>query len=274
VHVVMVIRPLDKLLPSSWQQRVKSARETLTLDEWVHLVLEKRGQWRSRAFWDNQSVEKLVGKYANAVPRERIILVVSDESDRTQQRRVFESLLGLPEGLLTPGEETNTSLSLARTELLRRVNLLAVERDWSEEIRRSLIHAGMLPDLRDAPLEPEEPMIPGLPGWAADRVDKLNRGRAERVRTSGCRVVGEPEALTARARVADPVPLPEQVSIAVAAAGVAGVVEAVRRGDVPPSEPANGSQPPPPRARLAGTSSRELVREVGRRMRSRAGRGR
>ncbi len=265
VHVVMVIRPLDKLLPSSWQQRVKSARETMTLDEWLRGVLEKRGQWRSRAFWDNQSVEKLVGKYANAVPRERIILVVSDESDRTQQMRLFESLLALPEGLLTPGEETNTSLSLARTELLRRVNLLAAERGWSEEIRRALIHAGMLPDLREAPLEPGEPMIPGLPAWAADRVDRLNRGRAERVRTSGCRVVGDPEALTAPARVAAPVPLPEHVSIAVAAAGVAGVVEAVRRGEVPQSEMANATEHHAPRARLAGISSRALVREVGRR---------
>jgi hypothetical protein len=229
VHVVMVIRPLDRLLPSSWQQRVKSARETLTLDGWLHEVLERPGGWKGPTFWKNQGVDSLVERYAVQVPRERIIIVVSDESDRTQQMRTFEGLLGLPTGLLTPGDHQNTSLSLDRTEFLRRVNVLAAEREWSEQTRRALIHGGMLAGLRHLPAQPGERLIPGLPDWAVERVAALNRERAERVVASGCRVVGDPSTLAAPPRPGDSEPLPEHLSLVLAAAGVAGVVDAVRR---------------------------------------------
>jgi hypothetical protein len=271
VHVLMVIRPLEKLLPSSWQQRVKSARETLTLDDWLREVLGGE-TWRARAFWKNQGVEHLVDKYAGVVPRERITIVVSDESDRTQQMRTFEALLGLPSGLLTPGDHENTSLSLDRTELLRRVNLLGVERGWGESTRRALVHGGMLADLRRAPAEPGERPIPGLPAWAVDRVAELNLERAEQVRASGCRVVGDPGALASRPEAGDAEPLPDQVSLSLAAACVAGVVDAVGRREM---KAARRARPSPDRPQgLAGTGSRELARELGRRVRSRLGRRR
>jgi hypothetical protein len=243
VHVVMVIRPLDRLLPSSWQQRVKSARETLTLDEWLREVLESPGGWKGPTFWRNQGVDNLVERYAAVVPRDRITIIVSDESDRTQQMRTFESLLGLPTGLLTPGEHENTSLSLDRTELLRQVNLLADERGWSESSRRALIHGGMLDDLRSTPPQPGERLIPGLPAWAVDRVAELSHERADQVRASGCHVVGDPDWLDAPPRAADAEDLPEQVSLTLAAAAVAGVVDAVLRRDSPDRESPHRESP-------------------------------
>jgi hypothetical protein len=275
VHVLMVMRPLEKLFPSSWQQRVKSARETLTFDEWLREVLAVDETWRARAFWKNQGAAQLVEKYAAMVPRERITIVVSDESDRTQQMRTFESLLALPTGLLTPGDHQNTSLSFDRTELLRLVNVLGVERGWNEQTRRALIHGGMLADLRRQPARPGERPIPGLPEWAVDRVAELNRERAELVRASGCRIVGDPDHLAVPPRAGDPAPPPDQVSLSLAAACVAGVVDAVGRREEKQRKAAQRRPPGPanpartqPRG-LAGTGSRELARELGRRVRSR-----
>jgi hypothetical protein len=266
----MVIRPLDKLLPSSWQQRVKSARETLTLDDWLREVLERPGGWKGPTFWKNQGVDNLVERYAVVVPRDRITLIVSDETDRTQQMRTFEALLGLPSPLLTPGDHQNTSLSLDRTELLRQVNVLAAEREWSESIRRALIHGGMLSDLRRAPAEEGERAIPGLPLWAADRVAALNRERADQVRGSGCRVVGDPAMLAAPPSSAAPEPLPEQVSLRLAAASVAGVVDAVRRRERHRKDGASDRQAPEVDARtLDAAPSRALMRELGGRVRHR-----
>jgi len=267
VHVLMVIRPLEKLLPSSWQQRVKSARETLTFEEWLHEVLAVTGTWRARAFWKNQGVEELVGKYARVVPRDRVTMLVSDESDRTQQMRTFEALLALPTGLLTHGDHQNTSLSFDRTELLRRVNVLGVDRDWDEQTRRALIHGGMLADLRRAPDEPGERPIPGLPSWALERVAELNRERAELVRASGCRVVGDPDRLTVPTGAGDSEPAPAQVSLSLAAACIAGVVDAVGRREAKARRRRTAS-PTPPRS-LDTAGSRELVRELGRRVRAR-----
>lgn len=271
VHVLMVVRPLDKLLPSSWQQRVKSARETLTFEDWLHEVLEVTGTWRARAFWKNQGVGELVGKYAGVVPRDRITIIVSDESDRTQQMRTFEALLALPAGVLTRGDHQNTSLSFDRTELLRQVNVLGVERDWGEQTRRALIHGGMLADLRRAPEEQAERPIPGLPPWAVERVAELNRERAEQVRASRCRVVGDPDQLTIPPSAGDAEPPPAQVSMSLAAACIAGVVDAVGRREAKARRRRPAS--PTPLRPLDAAGSRELARELGRRVRARLGRG-
>jgi hypothetical protein len=57
----------------------------------------------------------------------------------------------------------------------------------------------------------------------------LNRERAEQVRDSGCRIIGDPAMLERPPQPGDSEPLPEQVSLALAAAAVAGVVDAVLR---------------------------------------------
>jgi hypothetical protein len=272
IHVLMVIRPLEKLLPSAWQQRIKSSRETLTLDAWLQEVLERPDGRKSRIFWSNEGVDALVERYAAEVPRDRISIIVSDESDRTQQMRTFECLLGLPAELLTPGPHANTSLSLDRTELLRRVNELADERAWSDSTARALIHGGMLADLRTQPAEPDERPIPGIPAWAVDRVAELNRERADAVRASGCRVIGDPDTLVVPPEPGEPEPPPEHVSLALAAASVAGVVDAAGRREerVERERP----DPPPPEPTLDSIGSRELVRELRGRMRARLRRGR
>ena len=57
-------------------------------------------------------------------------MLVTDEADRGLQPRTFERLLGLDEGLLTPGPHTNTSLSMERIEFCRQVNLAVESRGW------------------------------------------------------------------------------------------------------------------------------------------------
>lgn len=271
VHVLMVVRPLAPLLPSSWQQRVKSARETLTLDDWLREVIEHPDGHKGATFWRNQGARQLVERYAAEVPRERITVLVSDESDRSQQMRVFESLLALPTGLLTPGDHQNTSLSLERTELLRRVNVLADERGWSERQLRSLVHGGMLRDLRALPVDQAERRIPGLPEWALEPIAVLSRARADEVRASGCRVVGDPERLAEPPKGSEQEAPADSVSMSIAAAAVAGAVDAARRREEhTPARPA-----PAPRTRrepgrrLDRTPAGELVRELGRRARRR-----
>ncbi len=190
IHVLMVIRPLQNLLPSAWQQRVKSARETLTLDAWLHEVLQRPDGRKGRIFWRNEGVEALVERYATDVPRDRIHIIVSDETDRTQQMRTFEGLLGLPAGLLTPGPRDNTSLSLDRTELLRRVNVLADERAWGDSTSRALIHgghAGGPPSPTGRAGRTADPGHPRLGGGPGGRAQQRTGGGRARLRVPGDR---------------------------------------------------------------------------------------
>ena len=83
---------------------MKSVNETRTYDEWLREVLDPdRATQAARAFWHNHGLQSLIERWRGALPAERVIVMVSDESDRRLQARTFEQLLGLPEGLLTPG---------------------------------------------------------------------------------------------------------------------------------------------------------------------------
>ncbi len=121
--MVATVRRLDRLLPSAWQERVKSRREVRTYDQFLREVLfREEGSDASRTFWRNHGLEGTLNRWRPAIAPEQVTLVVADETDREQLLRTFERLLGLPDQLLTPGPWKNTSLSYDRVELYRRVN--------------------------------------------------------------------------------------------------------------------------------------------------------
>ena len=103
VHVLIVGRRLDRLLPSGWQERVKSVNETRTYDAWLREVLSpERDSDVARTFWYHHGLQDLIARWREVLPPERVLLLVNDESDHGTQARAFEHLLGLPEGQLTP----------------------------------------------------------------------------------------------------------------------------------------------------------------------------
>src|SRR4051794_38174204 len=103
VHVLVVARRLDKLLPSAWQERVKSVNETRTYDAWLREVLsEERSGGAATVFWHNHDLDGLVRRWREVLPPDRVIVLVTDEADRGLQPHTFERLLGLDDGLLTP----------------------------------------------------------------------------------------------------------------------------------------------------------------------------
>ena len=270
VHVLIVARRLDKLLPSAWQERVKSVNETRTYDAWLREVLgEDREGDAARVFWHNHGLQALVERWGAALPRDRIIVVVNDESDRRLQPATFERLLGLPEGQLTPGRHTNTSLSMERIELCRQVNVAAQARGWIGSRKLNAPRRAMLAGLRAAPIQEFETLIPALPAWTGPRLVELSDERARSVTESGVRVVGDPDLLryTPDPDAPDlgepPSVLPTEAAARALEHAFAGMLKreearARRRAAAPP--------PPDPLTRL---SSRAMLREVARRQAAR-----
>jgi hypothetical protein len=247
VHVLVVARRLDKLLPSAWQERVKSSHEHRTYDVWLREVLEDAASDRPRhTFWRNHRLANIIERWGVVVPRERMLVLVADETDRSQQLRTFEHLLGLPERLLTPGPRSNSSLSYERIEFYRLVNQTFDERGWDDVHRRQLITKGLLQGLLTAPAQPHDLPLPELPHWATERVARLSDERVEEVRSLGVPVIGDPELL--RSAVAggdgDLGAPPDAIPIRTAASAVAGLVAAAMK--------------------LEATARRQSAREAGR----------
>ena len=228
VHVVAVARRLDRYLPSQWQERVK-AGDTRDYDTWLRVVLDTDDDefaWDRKTVWFSHDVADLVGRWADVVGPERFTLIVSDEADHSLLPHTFESMLGLPAGLLrTNPSRSNRGLTWAETELVRVVNEIVEAQGWSRPQRRRYVKRGVLQDMqrREAPAGPKSPP---LPAWAADNLRRRSEERIEQIRALGVHVVGDPESM----RMPDDVPTavppldPPALDLAIAAAAVAAVV--------------------------------------------------
>ena len=230
VHVVAVARRLDRLLPSQWQERVKS-HDTITFDDWLRRVLGSDSDDREhRRFWASHDLVATADRWAPYVGRDRFTLLVADESDRDVVPRAFERMLGLPEGLLVLPPAANASLSANATELVRRVNELFEGEGWPDETYHRLVQQGAVQQMTARSRPPEEEAIPPLPGWAAARVAELSDARIEALRSRGVRVIGDLAGLRAPVpaggSTAEAVPRPEVVSLDTAVLALAGIVEA------------------------------------------------
>lgn len=280
VHVLMVVRRLDKLMPSAWQQRVKSSNEALSYDGWLRMVLADPppNAGPGHTFWFNHSVANILERWSGSLPPERFVLLIADESDRNQQMRTFERLLGVPEESLAPGPRDNSSLTLERIEFYRRVNEIFDDRGWDDSVRRRLCNQGMLNGLRAAPVHEDEHAIPRLPRWAAERVSALSDQRVAEVTGSGALVLGDPERLRVPVDEHDQEfdDWPDTVQIETAAKAVEGLVVAAlqleRSARQAGRREARKSVPKAPG--VDAVSSRELLRVVARRQWGRVARRR
>lgn len=278
VHILVVARRLDKLLPSAWQERVKSVNETRTYDAWLREVLDPTREGdAARTFWHNHGLQTLVQRWTSVLPAERVLVLVNDESDRRRQAATFESLLGLPEGTLTPGPHSNTSLSMERIELCRQVNVAAEARGWVGSRALNTPRRALLAGLRSAPLADFESLIPPLPAWTGPRLVELSDERARSLAESGVRVLGDPDLLryTPDPGAPDLDEPPAVLPAAAAAAAIEHTLGGILKREARARRRA-ASPPPPPPDPLVATSGRELVRELVRRpsVRLRRSRGR
>jgi hypothetical protein len=196
VHVVRVERRLDRLLPSAWQERVKSSNETRTYAEFLDdsLAADPANPRGKRAsFWAAHSIEKFLGRWRAVLPDDRIHVVVSDDRDPLATTAVFERLLGLPPGMLDPTQRTNTSLSWERIELCRRLNELFDERGWPDRLRRRMLQGAVVSGLRAAPVGDHDTRIPPVSGKRLSRTAELSDRRIKLLTTAGVDVIGDPE---------------------------------------------------------------------------------
>lgn len=227
VHVVAVLRRLDRLLPSQWQERVKS-HDTITFDAWLRRVLGDDVEDREhKRFWASHDMVAMADRWVPFVG-DRFTLLAADESDPDVVPRAFEQLLGLPTGLLALPPASNASLSNNATELLRRINELFVHEGWSDTTYNRMIQQGVVKQLGAAGRPAGEEPIPPLPGWAAARAAELSDQRAEALRERGVRVVGELARLQVPAPRDSSAPArAETVSVESGVRTLAGLVESL-----------------------------------------------
>ena len=184
VRVLTVVRRLDRLLPSQWQQRAQGFRPE-DFDEYLHAVLDRdvpADHPARRPFWASHDVGKVLRTWAGEAGADRVIALVADETDRALLPRTFEGLLGLPVGMLEDYAGSNPSLSYNGVEVIRRLNLLAQERGWPDEVYSRYVREDGPRDEGRGPLGGRPRRAPtaglgGRPGAGAERGESRRGGR-------------------------------------------------------------------------------------------------
>lgn len=126
VHVVLTVRDLGRQLPAEWQEGVKHGRR-VGLDDFLSVVFDEPSpdpRLHNR-FWSVQDPVAILQHWSPMVPPERVHLVVNPlpGTPPTLLWERFASVIDVPPAAVTmPDREVNTSLGIAQTEVLRRVN--------------------------------------------------------------------------------------------------------------------------------------------------------
>jgi hypothetical protein len=193
VHIAITLRPLSAILPSQWQQFAQS-NPVEPYDDWLHTTLDTPE--RAGVFWRRHDHAALVERWAGAAGPENVCVVLLDEADRGGLTAGFEHLLRLEPGFLdSPHSVSNRSLTYGEIELVRMLNQLFSERQWTDYYDALVRHGVTRRMMHNHQPGPNERRIV-TPGWALDRAREIGRATAERIDQLGVRVIGDPADLS------------------------------------------------------------------------------
>lgn len=194
VTILFTIRPLAKLLGSSYQQYLKYGTKA-DYESWLHSVLDEPGVSKvNPTFWMRHMHGEVITKWAKVFGVENICVVVVDESKPELLFDAVNQILGV-EKLLQPQETgSNRSLSVEEISLLLEINkLFPKEREWNEYL--TFVRNGLIRELTDhIPVKPgQEKLL--TPEWAVTKANSLAAASKEIIRNLGVRVYGDIESL-------------------------------------------------------------------------------
>lgn len=259
VHVLITLRPLARIMPSQWQQYVQNGLR-MGYENWLEHMLKKAPYEKPNpSFWRQDRHDRLVERWARVVGPERLTVVVVDDRDRGHLMRTFEQLLGLPDNLLQPvPDAANRSLTLAETEMLRKLNMEFRGNGLPDELYSQLVRYGAVMHMKNACAPGPQDVKISTPQWAVEAAAEIGAEMAGRIGGMGVRILGDPALLSVVPQPAKVLPGEPLIAPEVAAQALYGALAAVAAAPVRHSAPAKART-------VHQTSSKELVRVLGHR---------
>ena len=195
VQAVFTVRPLVKLLASSYQQYLKYGIKA-DYEEWLHSVLDNPGESKiNPTFWLRHFHGRVVGKWVDVLGSQAVTVIIVDES---RPEFLFDSInayLGLPQGLLKSQDTgSNRSLTMEEIALLLDINRrFPQEREWDEyEI---FIRNGYIRTITDMVAPSPESGKLLTPQWAIDKGNEIGAVNKRELIATHARIIGDIESL-------------------------------------------------------------------------------
>lgn len=228
--VIVTLRNLGKLLPSSWQQYLKYGLTT-AYEKWLEDVFANPGASKiSPTFWRRHDHGDVLTRWSKAVGAQNVNVLVLEDVDRSAQFHAFAQMLDVPEDLLVSRMNltSNRSMTAAEAELLVRLNKKVKKQlQWTDYVR--LVRRGVaLRMVEGREPGPDEPRLV-TPDWALDAAAEQGAKSVAIIKSLGVNVYGDLDALETRVPSSlESSHEPSQMPIDAAVAAVTAVIEASR----------------------------------------------
>ncbi|NDA82359.1 MAG: hypothetical protein EBY01_04795, partial [Actinobacteria bacterium] len=195
LEIIFTLRPLAKLLPSSYQQYLKYGMK-IKYDDWLHEIFNNREKTKvSPTFWMRHEHSKVIARWVDTFGSRKVTVLIADESRPSFLFEEVNDFLGLPKGTLVAAKRgSNRSLSMEEISLLLELNnQFPKERSWDEY--EVFIRDGYIRELTDhvSPANDNERLL--TPQWAIDRANEMGSETLKDLRNYGIRVIGNLESL-------------------------------------------------------------------------------
>jgi hypothetical protein len=206
VKVLFTLRPLAKLLGSSYQQYLKYGIKADYV-EWLHSVLDEPGVSKiNPTFWQRHMHGDVVTRWVQVFGQGNVTVLIADEQRREFLYESLNKYLGLGPGFLkAQSTGSNRSLSLEEVSLLLELNRrFPKERQWNEYL--VFIRNGYIRQLTDhVPLKEGSKKLL-TPSWAVAKANELSTQSKLKIQQLGVEVYGDITSLD-RAAVPDGEPV-------------------------------------------------------------------
>jgi hypothetical protein len=222
IKILFTLRPLAKLLSSSYQQYLKFGLKADYV-EWLHSVLDEPGVSKlNPTFWKRHMHGEVVSKWASIFGAENVSVLIVDEQRPEFLYEQINAYLGLPAGLLkSQSSGSNRSLSLEEVTLLLELNRgFPKSRQWSEYL--TFIRNGYVRQLTDhVPIKQGAAKLP-TPSWAIDKANSLATESKNTITALGVQVIGDLQSLDSATVIAGEPSYPTSIDIATVSAAMLG----------------------------------------------------
>ena len=228
VRVVVTLRNLGKLLPSSWQQYLKYGLTT-DYEKWLEDVFANPGASKiSPTFWRRHDHGAVITRWSKAVGAHNVNVLVLEDVDRSAQFHAFAQMLGVPEGILVSRMDltSNRSMTAAEAELLVHLNKrVKKQMQWTDYVQ--LVRRGVALNMVESrEPDPGEPRL-STPDWALDAAAMQGAASVEVIKGLGVNVYGDLDALAIRIPGStEPAQPPGELPIDAAVEAIVAVIEA------------------------------------------------
>jgi len=190
--IYFTLRPLLKIVPSAYQQHLKIGIRS-DYEKWLHSILDEPGvSTITPSFWVRHQHAKVLSRWAKFYGKERVKLVIVDESNPDFMYKTFNREWGFTDSLLVPQQDkdSNRSLTLDEVALLRRVNrIYPKKRSWPDY--ETFIRQGAFKYLTNKVQPGEDAPRLLTPQWAVDKIREISNESVREIKNLGIEIIGD-----------------------------------------------------------------------------------